>query len=420
MTTPIWNLETNSDLTAEPGSAAGNTTFPPETAAQRIAARPSNYGKPFVPPTPIWGVDGSGNPTNGGFITPTSFQLFWHSNIGQIPAGSKMPPLPPTASADPNNLGSKGIDSIGIGGHNIYINGAANPSLFIRGSKLNTVVTGYWSTATPPVWTPVAPSTTYFVRVEPVDTTLVATGNLSATLSVTTPAATTTSQQVTTPPGPPGGVTLVAPLPVITSSAGGPIEITWNRISTATGYEVWDNNTPGDDLQPDPSRPGFFIGDTLIVGSIAQPALPATAVTVYTPNYTVPRTPFRIRVRSIKTDSNGTAYSAFSPTMYGTIPAALAAPAAPAAPTLGGTITAGLVHLDLTEPAVSPTAGPPEWYAVYDGTKRVALLNAPLGTAPQVTLQYAVSQAYSFTVVCGNSLGVSPASAALAGTTPAT
>jgi hypothetical protein len=409
MSTPVnkWNLETNTDATGEAGSAANLTTSPPLTYAQRITNRPANYGKPFVPPTPQWYTNTTGTAIPGGTVTPTSIQLFWRSNVGQI-------------AAVPGNKGSNGLDSMGVGAHNLYVNGATSPSFTIRGAKLNHVLTGYWSSATPPVWTPIAPSTTYTIVVEPCDTTQVASGNKSTSLSVTTPAASTTSQQVTTNPTTPGGLALAAPLPVITSNAGGAIQLSWNRVNSATSYEVWDNNTVSTDLLPDLSNPGRYIGDVLLVGAIAQPALPATSVTASTPAYTVPRVPVRLRVRAVKTDSNGTAYSAFSPMLRLTIPAALNAPAAPPAPTLNGTVAAGLIHLNLTAPTVSAAAGPPEWYAVYDGTKRVAYLNAPLGAAPQVTLQYGLSQPYNFTVVCGNSQGASPASTALTGTTPAT
>jgi hypothetical protein len=405
MSTPTnaWNLETTTDATAEPGSAAGLTTWPPLTYAARIAARPANYGKPFVPPAPSWRTDSSGNPTPGGAVTPRSIQLSWLHNIGAI-------------TPSPGNKGSRGLDSIGVGGHNIYINGAAAPSLFIKGARTNTVITGYSASG---VWTPIQPATSYFIRVEPVDVNLVASGNLGPTLSVTTPAASTTSQQVTTNPKTPGNVALAAPLPVITSNAGGAIQLGWNRVVDATSYEVWDNNTVGTTLKPDPANPGFYLGDSRIISSIAQPPA-GTPVTASTPNYTVPRVPVRLRVRAVKTDANGTAYSAFSPTIYETIPAALNAPAAPPAPALNGTVAAGLVHLNITAPTVSPSNGAPEWYAVYDGTKRVAYLTGVLGAAPQVTLQYTVNQPYSFTVVCGNSQGVSTASAALAGTTPAT
>jgi hypothetical protein len=305
---------------------------------------------------------------------------------------------------------------MGVGAHNIYVNGAATPSLTIKGPKLNHVLTGFTVSG---VWTPIAPSTTYTIVVEPCDTNQVATGNKSVSLSVTTPASSTTSQQVTTNPRTPGSVALTAPLPVITSNAGGVVQLSWSRVPDATGYEIWDNNTVGTTLKPDPNNPGFYLGDTRIVASIAQTAV-GVPVTASTPAYTVPRTPVRLRVRAVKTDANGTAYSSFSAPVYGTIPAALNAPAAPPAPTVNGTIVAGLVHLNITAPTVSAAAGPPEWYAVYDGTKRVAYLTGALGGAPQVTLQYTVSQTYSFTVVCGNSMGLSPASAALAGTTPAT
>jgi hypothetical protein len=408
MSTPVneWNLETNTDLTGEPGSASGLTTSPPLTPAQRIANRPAGYGQKFVPPTPQWYTNATGTLIPGGSLTPTSIQLFWHSNIGQIPATT-------------GNKGSKGLDSMGVGAHNLYINGATSPSLTIRGPKLNHVLTGYWSSATPAVWTPIVPNTAYTIVVEPCDTNQVASGNRSTALSVTTPATSTTSQQVTTNPKTPGNVALAAPLPVITSNAGGAIQLGWNRVPDATSYEVWDNNTVGTTLKPDPNNPGFYLGDTRVIASVAQPPA-GTPVTATTPNYTVPRVPVRLRVRAVKTDANGTAYSAFSPPVYATIPAALNAPAAPPAPALNGTVAAGLVHLNITAPTVSASNGAPEWYAVYDGTRRVAYLTGVLGAAPQVTLQYTVNQPYSFTVICGNSQGASPASAALAGTTPAT
>lgn len=422
MSTPVWNIETNSDLTAESGSAAGHTTFPPETAAARLTDR-AGASYPVLPSmaTPTWYLDTTGTATPGGKIGPRHIQLFWHSNTGAIPAGSLMPPLTPTASADPNNKGSKGLDSIGISGHNIYINGGTNPSYTTHGPQTTVGLTGYWSQATPPVWVPLAPSTTYTITVQPFKlqpgingltpgTAIL--GTKSASLSVTTPAATTTTQQVTTNPGPPGGVTLTAPLPVITSTAGGPISLTWNRIAGATSYEVWDNNTLGDTLVLDPSNPGFFIGDTRIVASVSQPALPATQVTVNTPNYTAPSLPVRIKVRAVKTDSNGTAYSAFSPTMYATIPAALNIPAVPAAPTVAFTGHNALVTV--VPGTVSSSFGPAAFYNVYDGAKFITQLTAP--TLTTHIIYSGAGVAYSITVVAGNSKGLSAASPATAGT----
>lgn len=434
MTTPITNIETNSDLTAESGSLAGRTTTPPETAAARITDRQAvSYPVIPAPPTPIWYTNSSGTAIPGGTVTPTSIQLFWKSNVGAIAAGSKMPPLPPTASADPINKGSAGVQHLGVGGHNIYINGATSPSLRLRGPATTAIITGYFNSSG--VWTLIQPNTTYTIVVEacyptgtlpglqgngPTTPSALAgtgSGNKSASLSVTTPLTTTTSQQVTTPPPTAGGVQLTAPVPVITAPAGVQISMSWNRVSQATGYELWDNNSTTNDLQPDPNNPGFFLGDYK-VGTITQVALPATTVTYMTPAYQIPGVPFRLKVRSVKTDSNGTAYSAFSPVLRGTIPPALTAPATPPAPTAANNASpAHSVNVTVNANSSFTGGNAPEYYKIYDGaTLKTQLTAAQIGTPYQI--QYAGSGVnYSITVVAGNSKGLSVASPAATGTT---
>ncbi|AZM47763.1 hypothetical protein DMB38_20010 [Streptomyces sp. WAC 06738] len=168
----------------------------------------------------------------------------------------------------------------------------------------------------------------------------------------------------------------------------------------------------------DPSRIGLNSHDVKI-GEVNQPSASTKTVTFTTPNYATPRQPFALKVRAVRTDSNGTAVSDFSPLLRGHLPATTVAPGTPGAPTLTTTpIVGGQVKLTLTPPTVDSTHGAPEWYAVYDGARKVATAYAPLGTAPHVTLQYAAAQTYSFTVVAGNSIGVSAASSALTGTVP--
>jgi len=168
----------------------------------------------------------------------------------------------------------------------------------------------------------------------------------------------------------------------------------------------------------DPSRIGLNESDVKL-GEVTQPGSGTRTVTYTTPNYTVPRRAFGIKVRAVHTDSNGTAVSDFSPILRGHLPASTVAPGTPGAPTLTTTpVVGGQVKLTISAPTVDSTHGAPEWYAIYDGSRKVASVSAPLGTAPHVTLQYAAGQTYSFTVVAGNSAGISSASTALTGTVP--
>jgi len=169
----------------------------------------------------------------------------------------------------------------------------------------------------------------------------------------------------------------------------------------------------------DPARIGLNQHDVKI-GEVNQPPAGTKTVTFTTPNYTVPRQGFALKVRAVRTDANGTAVSAFSPPLRGHIPQATNAPATPGAPGLfESPIVGGQVKLTIIPPTVTASSGAPEWYALYDGTRKVANVTAPLGVAPHVTLRYTTGQNYSFTVVAGNSAGTSAPSNALAGTVPA-
>jgi hypothetical protein len=418
MTGTKWNIETNSDLTAEAGTAVGLDTLPPETVAGRLSDRAgASYPQKAALTAPVWYQDSTATNIPGGAVRPRAIHLFWQALQGAIPAGSKMPPLSPTGGGDLTNKGSKGVANIGVGATNIYVGGVtAAPSLRIKSPSANTVVTGYWSSATPPVWVPIVPSTTYAFVLESCDpVTGVGSGVKSASLSVTTPATSTTTQNVTTPPGAPGGLTLTAPVPVIVSGAGSPLALTWNRVVGATTYEVWDNNTVGDDLTMDPANPGFNIGDVRINAAVAQPALPATQVTVNTPNYQHPGVPVRLKVRAIKTDSNGTAYSAFSPVLNLTIAPANSIPGvAPApTPTNGSGHTVSVV---INAPTISSSFPPPDYYKLFDGATLKATVAYP-ASAPVVLTYSGTGVAYSLTVVAGNAKGAAAASTAATGTT---
>ncbi|MEV7902217.1 fibronectin type III domain-containing protein [Streptomyces anulatus] len=401
-----WNLNTVGDLTAEPGTPAGLVNTP-RTAAQRIADRPSEYGEQVIPPKPLWYLDKAGNPHSLGVTEPHKVLLFWRSNVGDAPADLD----------DGYYMGVTGLQGVGVAGHRVTINGSGE--VLQPGGESSATLTGYWDNTDPqdPVWTAIKPETQYTVTVA-AHNQAGQYGPPSDELVFTTPAIGYDRQHLTLPPRPPHDVDFAAPLPVITTAGGGGIQLRWTTVPEVAKYEVFDNPTEGTTDGMDPARPGLNSRDVKL-GEVNQPSAGARTVTFTTPAYTTPRKRFALRVRAVRTDSNGTAYSDFSTPLRGALPASTVAPGKPAAPTLTTSpIVAGQIKLTINPPTINGSNGAPEYYAVYDGTRKVGVVNSPLGTAPHLTLQYAAGQSYSFTVVAGSSAGLSSASNPLAGTVP--
>ncbi|MFF1693179.1 fibronectin type III domain-containing protein [Streptomyces sp. NPDC058257] len=410
-----WNLETNSELTSESGSPVA-LVEKPLSAEERVDARPADYGDKIVPPKPTWYKTADGEDTGAGRVQPREIQIYWHSNIGEITAHAKMPPMPPLPDAGGYNLGSRGLDHIYIAGHRVTVVGEGD--VIVPGGETDALITGYWDRTDParPQWTRIEPETEYTVTVEAYNHDNVY-GPASDPLTVTTPAVGYDQQHTTLPPGPVNDVQFDGPLPVITSSGGGPVKLRWQKQLNVTKYEVWDNSSRETDVPMDDDRIGLNVGDVKL-GEVNQPT-GSGPVTFTTPNYTVPEQRLALKVRAVRTDANGTAIGSFSPVLRSQIPPATASPGKAGTPALTESpIVGGQVKLTLTAPSIGSVNGAPSYYAVYDGTRKVATVPAPLGTAPHVTLSYKAGTAYSFTVVAGNSLGVGPASTALTGTVP--
>ncbi|WP_369042183.1 hypothetical protein [Streptomyces sp. Midd1] len=401
-----WNLETNTALTAEPGSPVGLVN-PPRSAEQHVSDRPSDYGEQVVPPKPIWFLDQAGDPHSHGVTEPYKVLLFWRSNIGD-------------KDADLNNsyyMGVAGLQSVGVTGHRITVNDTGD--VHHPGGETSATITGYWDRTTPssPVWTEIEPETEYTFTVA-AHNQAYEYGPESDELTLTTPAVGYDRQALTLPPRPPNDLDFAGPLPVIASAGGGGIQLRWTKIANVTKYEVYDNVSQDTTESMDPGRIGLNESDVKL-GEVNQPGAGTNVVTFTTPNYTVPRRRFALKIRAVRTDANGTAVSEFSTPLRGAIPASNNAPGKPGTPTFTTAPTNnGQIKITIVPPSIGTVNGPPEWYALYDGTRKVATVNAPLGSTPHVQLQYAAGQSYSFTTVAGNSAGVSPASTALAGTVP--
>ncbi|MEU1552096.1 fibronectin type III domain-containing protein [Streptomyces scabiei] len=401
-----WNLNTTGALTAEPGSPVGLVN-PPLTADERVEDRPEDYGEQVVPPKPIWFLDSEGDAHSHGVAEPYKVLLFWRSNVGNEAADLD----------DSYYMGVAGLQSVGVTGHRISVNGTGD--VHHPGGETSATITGYWDRTDPedPVWTEIEPETEYVFTVA-AHNQAHEYGPESDELTVTTPAVGYDRQHLTLPPRPPNDLEFAAPLPVITTAGGGGIQLRWTKIANVTKYEIYDNTSQDTTEVMDPTRIGLNESDVKL-GEVNQPGAGTTVVTYTTPAYTAPRRRFALKVRAVRTDDNGTAVSEFSTLLRGTIPASTVAPGTPGAPTLTTTpIVGGQVKLTITPPTIDSTHGAPEYYAVYDGTRQVAVVYTPLGTAPHVTLQYAAAQTYSFTVRAGNSVGVSAASTALTGTVP--
>ncbi|MFV0135445.1 hypothetical protein ACLGIH_19875 [Streptomyces sp. HMX87] len=400
-----WNLNTSGDLTAEPGTPVGLVN-PPRTADQRVADRPADYGEQVAPPKPLWYLDSAGNAHSYGITEPHKILLFWRSNVGQQDADLD----------DRYYTGVRGLQSIGVTGHKITVNGTGD--VHHPGGETSATIDGYWDRTDPanPVWTSIKPETQYTFTVA-AHNAQYEYGPASDPLTITTPAVGYDQRKLTLPPRPPNDIDFAAPLPVISSAAGGTIQLRWTKIPNVTKYEIYDNTAQDTTDAMDLGRIGLSESDAKL-GEVTQPA-GAGPVTFTTPAYKVPRTRFALKVRAVRTDANGSAVSEFSTPLRGTIPAATNPPGKPNAPTFTTAPTSdGQLQITITAPTINASNGAPEWYALYDGTRKVATLSAPLGTAPHVTLQYAAGQSYSFTTVAGNSAGSSTPSNALAGSVP--
>ncbi|MGW3275487.1 fibronectin type III domain-containing protein [Streptomyces kronopolitis] len=411
-----WNLETNSALTAEPGSPVA-LVDEPRTAEERAADRPADYGASVVPPKPTWYKDHDGEDTGAGRVLPHEIQIYWRSNIGEIAPHSKLPPLPPLPDQGGYNLGSRGLDHIYIAGHQITVVGEGD--VIVPGGDTDAVITGYWDRTDParPQWVRVEPETEYTLTVAAYNHDNVY-GTVSDELTVTTPAVGFDQQHNTLPPGPVNDLQFGSPLPVITSSGGGPITLRWNKQLNVTKYEVYNNASRETDVPMDPAQIGLNVGDVKL-GEINQPGGNSQTVTFTTPNFTTPDQRLALKVRAVRADANGSATGPFSTVLRSQLPPATAAPGKAGTPTLTESpVIGGQVKLTLVPPSIGPVNGSPTYYAVYDGARKVTTVDAPLGTAPHVTLSYKAGQAYSFTVVAGNSLGTGTASNALTGTVP--
>ncbi|MEV5265237.1 fibronectin type III domain-containing protein [Streptomyces werraensis] len=401
-----WHLNTTSDLTAEAGSPVGLVN-PPRTPAERLADRPADYGQQVVPPKPLWYQDRAGNPHSHGVTEPYTVTLFWRSNVGHEAERPE----------DSYYMGVTGLQGVGVAGHRVSVNGTGE--VHQPGGESSAVITGYWDNTDPanPVWTQIQPDTEYTFTVA-AHNQAGEYGPASDPLTVRTPAVGYDRQRITLPPRPPNDVDFAAPLPTMLSPAGGPVRLRWTVVPHVTKYEIYDNTAQDSTDGMDTGRPGLSESD-IKLGEIPQPPAGTTTLTFTTPNYTVPRRRFALKVRAVRTDANGTAVSEFSPYLRGQIPAANHAPGTPPAPAFTTAPTAdGQLQITLTAPTVDTTHGAPEWYAIYDNNRKVAVVDAPLGTPPHATLAYEAGQEYSLTVVAGNSAGVSAPSEPLAGTVP--
>ncbi|MEU1816042.1 fibronectin type III domain-containing protein [Streptomyces roseifaciens] len=451
-----WNLNTTADLTAEPGTPEGLTNWPPVPAQARVDARPNDYGRPPRPPAPLWFTDGAQptpNPIPGGQVTPTSIQLFWRSNVGEIPKGSKMPPLPPATGGDATNSGSKGVDSAGLDGHFLTITSptiSTAPRIRLVGPEVTTIISGFWYPNPNPgpdvpamLWEPIKPGTAYTIKIrgynsyvafkpaDPKRPYVEQEGDDSAPLTVTTPAADPNRTDPIINPTPPADVALSSPMALTVGSTQQTIYLRWVRVNTATKYEVWDNNTISNtsDLGGmDPARPGLMLGDRKLA-DVPQPTDPTDpnyyVINYRLPAYTTPGQPYALKVRAVRDPGGGRpiTYSDFSPVLRGTVPDATSVPSAPLAPALTETpVVGGLVKLTINPGPVDASHGPAAYYNVLVGGKVVGTVRAPLGAPPHFTYQAPPGDStstISVTIVAGNSLGATQPGPALSVPIPA-
>ncbi|MFC9296934.1 hypothetical protein ACFTWH_08505 [Streptomyces sp. NPDC057011] len=151
------------------------TEWPPATPEEIEADRATwtpPYGSAPLPAAPLWL-----SPQDGGNVSYKGMQLYWSSDVGQIPASSA-------------TSGSAGLDGLGVTGHLLYIaegdTPPDTPSLTL-GPLRNVIVGGFNATSgEPPVtsWVKLRPSTAYALQIAAVGSA--GSGPKSAVLHVTT------------------------------------------------------------------------------------------------------------------------------------------------------------------------------------------------------------------------------------------
>lgn len=427
-----WNLEVNSDLTSERGTPEGLTN-PPLTAAQRIAARSNSYGAPFVPPTPLVYKDVTGTAIAGGTITHKTVQLFWHSNVGQIPANSIMPPYPPDAGPTPptsvrGSAGAKGLDGVGIYGHKIY-----------EGSTVIWTTTGNATTATLDVsrllanrgaWTP---GSSHTIKIAALgfpytqqDGTYVPPVESAKSEAITVVLAAAPAAVLIGAWRPPTDLQLVMPLPPAQPSTGralGPLTVKFKAPTGALlsddAFELWSNKAvPGQTTTSTaPGGLGLMTGDYK-VADITPPFtytsdgyITAQTTAAVGGSFGPPGMAYNLKVRMVRPSVTALQYGPFSLPVWGRLPQATSAPGAPTISVGGSPLT-----ITITPAATSSSVGPAAQWQITDtgDVKRSFRVSGDQLTVP---LDWATSgQAYSITVASVNSVGTSAASAASTGT----
>ncbi|MFE6745905.1 hypothetical protein ACFVGM_08650 [Kitasatospora purpeofusca] len=426
-----FNLNTSSDLTAERGTTEGLTDYPPATAAERIAARPNDYGKPFVPPTPLPLRDAAGTTVPGGLVTHKIAHLFWHSNVGQIPAGSIMPPLPPTPGPTPptpvrGSAGSAGIDGAGIFGHRVY-----------EGSTLIWETRGPATTARLDVdqllanrgaWTPGSSHSVKIAAlgypytqsdgtyVPPVESAKSATITLS--LAASPPAVVIGAWQA------PTDLQIVMPMPPAQPSTGrplGPVVLRFKAPAPLRAddyFELWSNRTPaGLTFQSTlPGSGGLLSGDYKVADINPPFTLSGGYVVAQTTadvagSFGPPGMPYAFKVRMVRPASDELEVGPFSTVLAGRLPQAVNAPGTPTVALAGTPLT-----ITVTPAATTSSVGPAAYWQIVDSgdVKRSFRVTADQ-TAIPITWATA-GQAVSITVSAVNAAGTSAASTAATGT----
>jgi hypothetical protein len=425
-----WNLNTGFDLTSEAGTPEG-LTDPPASVADRIADRGNDYGAPYTPPVPVVYKDVTGTAIPGGQITHQSVQLFWHSDIGKIPAGSIMPPFPPTAGPTPptpvrGNAGSKGIDAVYIWGHRIY-----------EGSTLIWESKGPQTTATIDVprmlanknsWTPGSSHTIKIAALRmpytQQDGTYVAPAETAKSDPITFSLAAAPTAVVVGAWQPPADLQLVMPIPPAQPSTGralGPLTVKFKPpmpLKSDDYFELWSNKTPpGTNYQATvPGGGGLLSGDYLVATISAPVTVTNGYVTAQTTaavsgSFGPPNMPYALKVRMVRPSSSQLTYGPFSSTVWGRLPKATDAPGAPTVAVSGTPL-----NITITPATTTSSVGPAAYWQITDSgdVKRSFRVTADQTT---VALNWATAgQAYNITVVAVSSAGNSAASTAVTGT----
>ncbi|MFE2283894.1 hypothetical protein ACFXDJ_06950 [Streptomyces sp. NPDC059443] len=303
-------LETGTDLTAAREDLAGRDALDPtpNTVADILTDRASYvppYGSAVVPPAPQWWQSQGPvpRPVTGGQGTPHEISLSWRSGMGAI-------------APKPVNTGSRGLNSIGIREHRLYVGAPApapedgstpapdkvppppaTPTMTVTGPEVTAHFAGYWQPAVdpaPPVWTPIAPNQLYAVQVSAVSTDGVE-GPRSEILVVNTHTVLTAGERDdVVPPLAPRDFQLLR-MPDMTLPAP-KVTVSWRQIPTATSYEVYSNVIGTGAAAMDTTRPGMLTGDVL-VGTVTPPA-DFNSVVQFDVPVTVPNRQHTIKVRS--------------------------------------------------------------------------------------------------------------------------